>query len=262
MKRSNAFTLIELLVVISIIALLIGILLPALGAARTAARQLGNSTQLRGIHQGMVTFAQGNKTGGQDGYFAGLDERGELLVGVTGVAGQTWGGATALPSNTIAIMLNDDLFSPEYCRNPLDPIGDLDIDTNFNVGANFSYSMLQLHSSQAANVQPDKARADEWTETLNTAAPIMADLNTGLDAVVGGQVSSFWTEENSGEWRGGIVNNDNSTGFETTPVLENTKYGNHETNTTDNLFAEDGTTTLTADAAMIGNAIDQFTNQR
>ena len=57
----RAFTLIELLVVISIIALLIAILLPALGAARRSARQMANSTQLRGIHQGMVTFAQDNK---------------------------------------------------------------------------------------------------------------------------------------------------------------------------------------------------------
>jgi prepilin-type N-terminal cleavage/methylation domain-containing protein/prepilin-type processing-associated H-X9-DG protein len=58
---NKAFTLIELLVVIAIIALLIGILLPALGAARNTARSMVDQSQLRTISQGGNFYAADNQ---------------------------------------------------------------------------------------------------------------------------------------------------------------------------------------------------------
>lgn len=70
-RRFHAFTLIELLVVISIIALLVSILLPALGSARETASQLSCMTRIRSLGQALAMYHAENS----DYYPYGYDGR-------------------------------------------------------------------------------------------------------------------------------------------------------------------------------------------
>ncbi len=60
MKKRTGFTLVELLVVVAIIALLVSILLPALGKARESAKRVICGSNIRSMGTGLMIYADSN----------------------------------------------------------------------------------------------------------------------------------------------------------------------------------------------------------
>jgi prepilin-type N-terminal cleavage/methylation domain-containing protein len=112
MKKNRAFTLIELLVVIAIIALLVGILLPALGKARASARQLKCSTQVRGVVQALVVWA-GNNQGQYPN--PGVIDAGGATTNEGGAANPIQKNTT---SNMFSVLIFNGNISPEILITP------------------------------------------------------------------------------------------------------------------------------------------------
>ncbi len=230
--KKHAFTLIELLVVISIIALLIGILLPALGAARRTARQMQNSTQVRGIHTGLILFSQGNNT-----YYPGRSTTGQLQD-INSLSG-------AYVEGRYQELLDDNYFTGAYAISPSetkDPwtVGAL-------TTANYSYSLLQIRNAGTNNSQ----RPAEWRDTSNSEAVVISDRpvdNDGTVRAAGGvgitphRIKSIHTNPTAigtNEWRGSVGFNDNHVTFEATHDQLDLTSGSARTNN-DNLFASLG----------------------
>jgi prepilin-type N-terminal cleavage/methylation domain-containing protein len=218
--RRRAFTLIELLVVISIIALLIAILLPALGAARLTARKMQNNSNLRSIHQSYVIYGGDRKS-----WYPGIVEGQVMTVAevnqAIGSSGITFpnGFHGGHPSARLSMVVLDDILSTDFLISPGETNRTAWDRVSVLTGDNDSYAQLQIFTATAAYNGILTPAGRSWQNDVNTQTPIIADRTTATTAsgVPGkDEHSSIWNED---AWEGGVAWGDGHTETLSDPTM-------------------------------------------
>jgi prepilin-type N-terminal cleavage/methylation domain-containing protein len=237
----RAFTLIELLVVISIIALLIAILLPALSSARLQAQILQSATHMRGTHQAFVLYAEEHA-----GLFPGLIRNGSaanpLPASINGQFTSPSRENGEWPSTRFGLIIEDDYVSPEYMINPADPaqreawtFGPTGLDS---AGTpldyrNFSYAVQQWNDNPENRTY---LRKQHQLDNLNAQMPVVGDR---VIVVIGQNYADPNAylgvySPRAGEFRMGMAWGDGHTTIESSAELT-TRFGQY-TNKRDNIY--------------------------
>ena len=200
-KKFRAFTLIELLVVISIIALLVGILLPALGAARRSAQGLICQTNMKNLTTAFVAYGT-DHNGWWPARAAGYDSDPEnLYLGAwVPAAGLVSASGTKPYPRDIA---DGDLwdYTPDYgvFECPSDPLAHFSCGLSYSISnhlyrevrtGNFaaatsmepSYKVTTASGRTAIYPQSDKIRQpSNFIYILDEGGPEEGQANSGLN---------------------------------------------------------------------------------
>ncbi len=215
-----------------------GIMLPALGKARSSARQIKCATQVRNVIQAMTIFAQGNRdsyplpsildannttvaTGGR-----GKDTSNNILS-VLCYNGSVSPFLLVSPSETngnISIFNGYQMSNPSAAAKPADALWDPALRCDFTTGqGHTSYAMAMPSGDiDAPANDPARGRLNIWSNTFNAMEAVFGNrgpMVTGRDAAgkvaFDGKSNTMAIHGGRSTWEGNIGYNDNHVNFET-----------------------------------------------
>jgi prepilin-type N-terminal cleavage/methylation domain-containing protein len=225
MKPKRGFTLIELLTVMAIIALLVGLLLPALAQARAKAQMTKDQTQVKQIHAAWTTFSRDYA-----GIFPTPGIINRLQDPVLGKE-SPGRGPEDLEANTSAAVYSacimQNYFTPQILVAPTEPSGFVAVKDDFNWSLYDPLQDIYWDADQDGNPPPDADNYIPFAARLNADHGPNRVCNTSYahTPVCGARKINEWKDSLNSKWavignRGVLCGSDNEQDYYGSVTLE------------------------------------------